>query len=419
MNKISFSPTAIQTYVACERKSYFEKPMGIKQPQTASQLLGEQIHGYLEEYYRGGLKPAEERSRESLKNLPRPGGMAVRCESGFTIAIDDYREINGRDDLTFEDRGIPHVIDHKSSSDPEKWGKTPEELTEDIQVNLYAYKALQEHPEADSVWVSHHYIATKGAVRSFLTTTEEPLPRADVEGRFKKYLHIIDNMTETWQLPHAINAKPTGKDNGHCRAFGGCHVKQQCDTLIFSGLRKGKDDMTVTGNTDLKARLAALKANVAPPASPAASAEAGRKRVAAPPEPEETEEQEEAPTPPPKRAPAAAKAPKAAPAPVEPPPAAEVKAGPILLINCIAHVGIEQVSLETWFAPYCAMIEEQTGKNWQLHGYREGCVMVEQCIESAEDFPEALLIDGTSYLGKTALPALLNRNPQAVIYGVG
>lgn len=423
--KISFSPSAIQLFAGCERKSYLVSACGLKQAKTKNQEYGDLLHAQLEAYLKTGKKPTDTRALESLKNLPAPGGRGVRCEGDFTIPIDDWREVNGRLDVDFAvkaDGRVRHVMDHKSSKDPDKYSKTEEELRGDIQVNMYAKKVLIDYPEASEVIVSHHVIATEGAHRSFVTSVDDPpLSRKEVENNFRKYLQVIDDMTEVWNLPTAFDADPTGRKTGECKKWGGCHLKQQCDTLIFRNLRKGSPMST---KEDLKAKLARLQAGTPPPkSSPAAAAEARKPAKRQPVEEEEETiaevEEEEAPPPPKTTKPAPKPAAKPAPKPVEEaPPADDDKAGPILLINCVAEVGVESVPLEAFLAPYLEMIQEQTGKSWRIDDYGNGPAMLEMAIDSIEEFPEALTIDGGSYLGKNALPALLRRKPQAVIRGV-
>lgn len=376
------------------------------------------MHLQLERYFKYGITPTDERAWESLKNLPGRGP-DVTCESRFKIPIDEHRESNGRDDLTWI-RPIPRIYDHKTSSNPERYAKDSQELRGDIQVNMYAYKTLLEYPEAPAVEVTHNNIATKGAIRSWLTEPTR-LERSEVENNFRKYLKIIDEMTDVLGRECARDV-PKTTDKNFCFAYGKkCHVKDRCDSAF---LGRGKETVT----PEVQAKIAELKAKQAGGAAPSKPAESPAATAAAKPskpgkrfvEPEETEE-----TPPP---PKPVKA-KTTPTPKAPEPEPQVEenapdgadtsgTGCVVLINCVVESGLTgAVHLEKWIAPALEHIQTETGTNWQSIDYKKGCAMVEECIDQME-LPEVLLIDGSSYLGKTCLVAILKRDDvECVIRG--
>ena len=362
--------------------------MLLRPPPSKAQSLGTSIHNALEAYYKHGTESEDARVIETLKKLP-PRGDDISCEGQINIPIDDHREINGRGDLLILNPEHPVIIDHKTSKDVNRWAKTSYELENDVQVNIYAKHALMTYPTASVATVTHNTIATTGAPYSLQTSAT--LTRNHVENNYHGFLKIIDDMTSVWGYGHVSETKPNGRDNGECNAFGGCPHKEYCDVVMFT---KRKEQPM---NEELKAKIAAI------------AKDTRAKRTG----PEQPEEQ------PVEVIPAA---PVQSTGQVELAPtnaklAPEETAGPILLINCSPILGVNAVPLEIWVASILDRIEEEYHLNWQLIDYGKGKGLLEQAVNDCTEFPEALIIDGGSSLGKACLPALMRKNPNAILRG--
>src|SRR5436853_779369 len=99
------SPTQLSLYKGCRRKWFYSYPAGFKAPQTASQIVGTEIHAEIETAFMTGKPPESERARCALAvvddgfdmdkdpigveldiSLPLPGGHT------FVGVIDLYDE---------------------------------------------------------------------------------------------------------------------------------------------------------------------------------------------------------------------------------------------------------------------------------------------------------------------------------------
>lgn len=83
-----------------------------------------------------------------------------------------------------------------------------------------------------------------------------------------------------------------------------------------------------------------------------------------------------------------------------------------LLLNALPAVGLTATPLETFLEPILSQIQKETGKNWQMHQYREGTGMIVDGIGRAAEhglLPETLAVDTTTALGKVAIEALMHR----------
>lgn len=93
----------------------------------------------------------------------------------------------------------------------------------------------------------------------------------------------------------------------------------------------------------------------------------------------------------------------------------EPRKGPrcrFLLLNALPAVGLVATPLEVFLEPVLETIRRETGKNWQMHAYREGTGMIVDGIARAAEhglIPEVLAVDTTTALGKVAIEGLMHR----------
>lgn len=410
---------------------------------------------------------------DGLNDLRAPDDIEV--ESNISIYLDPSK-VDGTprqyigiiDHYDVSDRYLPIITDHKTTSNM-KYAKTEFELQEDVQMISYAKYAFDNEPQADEVKVQHNVIPTYGAAKAELT--EAIVTRAHVEKKWSEWLPILDQMDiALTQEVHLVN--PDGLKNGECQRFGGCPHQSRCLSVMFRGAGNMKaEGKNMAVPVSIMERLNAAKAKVgassgAPtkagpnvPASRAAldsasdepktgkpsavekiaRAKAAQKAAQEAAKEETIEEVIEVggeevievvdedvqdqlarlrakmgktsgPKVVPKTGPktdagAGAKAPREA---------AET-GGKYLFLNCAPTQGLQATPLEVFMAPLLARIQQETGKNWQQHEFRQGPGFIADCIQ-ATALPEVLQIDTTTPLGKVCLESIRPR-VQIVIEG--
>jgi CRISPR/Cas system-associated exonuclease Cas4 (RecB family) len=451
-----YSASQIQLFCKCKRKWWFEYPGGLKSPPSKSQGEGKIIHAELETFVNTGAEPKHPRARQALFVLEDHLANA-EVEGEIKIYLPDAfdgmpREITGYIDLVRYHPVRPLVIDHKTTSNPDKYARTEYELVEDAQLLVYAKWLLDLIKTAEAVDIGHTVIPTKGANRPRLVPAT--VTRAHVESRWATYLPILDEMDRA-RDKSAAEVEATGVARGECKRYEGCPHQARCATAIFAPGRK-----TMNAN-DLKARIAEIKNKPAPSTSapaplaavpdptpervqqPAAQGDVApalaalRERIKAQQSQAPADSQAPAPQPepapspkPPTDLPPAATAsaprparpvntaPKPAPAPapepIEPAAPNEIELVeypnrlPLLFLNCAPSHGMTAWRLEQWIAPLLDRIQRETQLAWQAHSYRQGCALVVDAINT-HLVPDALIVDTRTFLGQTVLEALIPR----------
>jgi hypothetical protein len=291
---VQYSPSQLSTEQACARKWFFGSIMKIRQPQSKSQILGDQIHANLEAVARAeGLHNEVElhRVNAALRELARlestydperwpparqieaqrePAKVVGRAlDDPFVLkehlVTIDYRpgaRLLGYVDLLdlrrLPRRPMPLIRDYKSTSNLD-YIKTEPELEIDTQLTCYAKWTLDANADVDQVLVEHVGIQTKGSPR--VTTSSAIMKRADVDTRWQGY---VDNhfarMDRLRVLTNPADVPAEGMKNGECDRFGGCFYRSQCAAAIFGspGNNQEKDEGQAI-MTDIHARLAELK----------------------------------------------------------------------------------------------------------------------------------------------------------------
>lgn len=243
------SPSQIKTFRECARKWGFRYVDGIKTPSTAAAELGTRVHAVLEAYLAGKDIEADEReiklAMSAIEHLPDPSDVDpkdLERPIDFTVPVVGSRGVrfSGFVDLDHVTFSGHTVYDHKTSSNPAKWGLTEAELPHDPQAVIYAAAAMAggSH-KVDLQWT---YIRTRGKLESF--PVRATLTRDDIRERLPP---IIETASEILEALHVVEANDLPPSPEACGNFGGCPHAGYCvrteDQRLESIFGKEKTDM--------------------------------------------------------------------------------------------------------------------------------------------------------------------------------
>lgn len=220
------SPSQISTFQACPRKWYFGTILGIRQPQTPNQELGERIHKCLENHYKGyGLdweKPeptALNAAKALLKLLPVDGEPEVKIDGTLTLA---GIPVNGRLDLVVRDS--LKVIDYKTISSISRYSKTSEHLKTDPQAIIYlAWLAQQMNCTEETCLRFHHAYVEPKTLKTSLVPVD--LIRSEIDMAMGALGYVVETMRVEATKP-AVSDVTANTDA--CNDYGGCYYRGQC-----------------------------------------------------------------------------------------------------------------------------------------------------------------------------------------------
>ena len=257
------SASQIKTWKMCPRKWGFKYIEVLEDPPGKAAILGTKVHEQLEWWLQAGsinsTLPEGKIAKAATKHLPGPSYQnQVEREIIFDRAGVTFRGFVDLIDPT-EKRG-PLIYDHKTSSDPKRWGLTPETLPEDPQAIIYAIWGLEEFG-LDSVELQWTYLKTRGAPEA--TEVRARISKDEAEAKFDSIvrpaaLAIVDaaqNCERATDLPAEVSG---------CSKFGGCPFAGVCprttDELIEQTLGQNEKEK---GKMSLKQLLKQKK--MAPP----------------------------------------------------------------------------------------------------------------------------------------------------------
>lgn len=262
------SASQIKTFRDCPRKWGFQKLDGLQDPPGKAAQFGSEVHAVLEHLLQPGAGEVPEKFstraiRLASKGLHLYPDKVDKVEEKFTLEVDGV-VLTGFIDAQWFEEGTPVICDHKTSSDPAKWGLNPKTLGHDVQALIYASKALDAgvYPQVHLRWV---YYPTRGKGAPF--PVDVVLPRAEVEKRIQPVLETAREITEirgSFERAEIEGAKDLQADPSSCGKFGGCPFADVCprtrDDLLTSAFgqnqnqnRKEKEEEKM-GLKDLLAR---------------------------------------------------------------------------------------------------------------------------------------------------------------------
>lgn len=280
---MTFSATRIDTWMNCNRKAAWEYICGYKSPQEAGQARGDQVHKYLEWLKRNeGALPdrTDEIGAIAAEALPYVEHLSLATgaiiEGEFTFDGDRHRW-TGRGDIKQPGR---EVWDYKTSSDPTRWAKTPEDLLLDAQAMLYAEREFRLFPNLEWLDMTWLYLASRKPYRA--KPVPFTVPRHHAAACFRALESYADEMqAAAYAAPADIVARHKyvleviQPNYGYCNAYRKpCPHTARCNLPLF------QEHPTETKSMNLLDRLKAMDAlnggaaNAAPEPAPAPAAAA-------------------------------------------------------------------------------------------------------------------------------------------------
>jgi hypothetical protein len=237
----------------CKRKYALRYVAGLEEPGTKSQELGKEVDDtQLQPYLKDGT-PLD-LTRESgliaaagLKFLPQPKHPGLEVQKGFVMpSPSKLFSWRGYLDLWLPQRGLPDfesdgpypiVSDFKTTTDCNKWAKTPEKLAIDPQAQIYATWAMwtTKARVVDLVWIYLQTRGTRKAKRVHL--------RVDAKHVFEQFRGLEETGREIYELRTRADVELKGvKDKqaaidwalslppntNACDKFGGCPHQHLC-----------------------------------------------------------------------------------------------------------------------------------------------------------------------------------------------
>lgn len=239
------SASSIKLFNNCNRRWYDRYVLGRKGETSKAMERGSAVHKQLEDYLQSGEFPDTsdegQIAKSGLKYLPPPSE-----DLHVEITLEDYpiegtpAPFKGFIDLYVTpeqaDDGIPEILDHKTTSNF-KYALTAKDLSEDIQMIIYAAHMLHHLPDATHIRLTHVCYLTKPPYQSQHTSTV--VSREHVDSRFSEILEIVEKMVAASELP----ATAMDKNKGYCFAYGKrCPAYDACQrTLNHAGVKHMSD----------------------------------------------------------------------------------------------------------------------------------------------------------------------------------
>lgn len=233
---VRFSASAGKTFQRCNRKWWYNKVIGIQEPEQPHLILGTAMHAHLEDYAKGQLAHYPD-APKPLFNGDEAGRIA---NSGLKIVDGLIAEFG--EDLLIE-RGVEGMVgplpylgfldlsskkkcwigDYKSTSNI-SYAASPDKLARDFQLTFYAM-ATGMYLEDKPVDATHIYFQTRNGKRSLrVDTTIAP----ETVGHFKTvYEEIAVAMYEAAGYTDRDSRDLEGNPHA-CGDFRGCPYASFC-----------------------------------------------------------------------------------------------------------------------------------------------------------------------------------------------
>ena len=237
------SASQIQLFKDCPRKWGFKYIQGKDAGEPSDSLaLGSAVHTVLENFLKDGTEPDTETLEGKIAST---GVNFLRQYTEYYVEepLDSFPAppspipFKGFIDLYIEnDGGVPHVLDHKTTSGL-RWAKTEEELRTNIQLMIYAKHALLKHSDADIIRLSHIYYTTKPPFQSKQITIE--VNRKHVDAQFDIIMKSVYAMHQRKEenAPEKLTKRKT-----YCNSFNKvCEYIEECESEDMTSSKQQKD----------------------------------------------------------------------------------------------------------------------------------------------------------------------------------
>lgn len=262
------SPSSAESYKGCPRKWASRALGGIKQ-ETEAQRFGTRLHEIAEKFLLTRETPDQTSKEGRLFNegipfLPKRKLLPEEIEGEVSFTFDGVPWIGYYDWKLFDEREIG---DHKTSSDPKKWGLTSADLPNNLQACTYSYDS--GWPETNLKWL---YYGKRSNVAYPVLATVGRQQATDVIG---KYSAITKEMQKLFDLnPNQLTVRELNEipnDPNTCDFTGrNCDFADHCQLMRPTQASVKKETNSMDPKiAELKARIAAKKAGEAAGTSPA------------------------------------------------------------------------------------------------------------------------------------------------------
>ena len=270
MTDIILSASQIDIARACLRKWAFRYTQGLPKPPTQpGDILGSKVHEVAEAYLKFGTAPNRS-TREGaiflkgLPYLPPPGTGGV--EGYFTLELDGMC-FQGYIDLAT--RGVvlpqwslghyPIVLDHKTSSNPLKYGKKAQDLLGDPQAILYTIRRGIDANTAGTVGLRWLYYRTSTRPKCF--AVDMVWSGAQAHAQYEKLIAPLARRLVELHT-NRIDANELEPSASACDSFGGCPYRGICKITPrerLAGLMVNHNQEDKVMRSDLLDKLRAMQ----------------------------------------------------------------------------------------------------------------------------------------------------------------
>lgn len=264
------SATQIENFRRCQRYWAWGKIEKILRPPHQATALGHRVHEILEGYLKSDTKIdlSEAWQLGPQTRVFYPGKIAAALYKN--IALLDQSEwlietefentdivpgvsLVGKIDVWWRDQnGDFHIIDHKTSSDPEKWGKKKDDLELDSQRILYSLVLGRDNLRNTTEFSLSYGSTNLEHKKNYVVTVGDT--NAHIAALWGEHFRplVLEMARLKKQGVRALELEP---NTDACGLFGGCPYREHCG-LSSAERMKG----FIMGNSKLDEILAAAKA---------------------------------------------------------------------------------------------------------------------------------------------------------------
>jgi hypothetical protein len=237
--EVVLSASQLGTWDLCKRRWAYEYIWKIRSPPHPSAVLGTKVHSLLEAWLRDGTVPQPisqdpmdiKAARIATRMITTLVNHGVQPGHGVVERRFYLRTRRGHYYTGFIDwSGIftdmmPTVLDHKTSSNVTRYGKTAADLHNDIQAVLYAVAGFVGFG-VDTLRLFWNYGETKGR---FMTKPVETIVHLPVVAN--KFESVIEEEAAIIVAHKKAETHPEcfPQNVDSCGAFGGCPHRQRCN----------------------------------------------------------------------------------------------------------------------------------------------------------------------------------------------
>jgi hypothetical protein len=257
------SPSSVESYGGNEKKpgcprKWASRALGGVKQETDAQRFGTRLHEIAEHFLLTRETPDQTSKEgrlfnEGIPHLPKRLLRPEEIEGEVSFVFEGVPWIGYYDWKLFDEREIG---DHKTSSDPKKWGLTSADLPTNLQACTYAYDS--GWPETNLKWLyygkrsnnAYPVLATVGRQQA----TDVVGKHSAITKEMQKLFDLNPNQLTVRELNEIPNNPNACDYTGHL-----CDFASQCDLTLKTAVSVKK----APSNMDPKQRLAELKAQIA------------------------------------------------------------------------------------------------------------------------------------------------------------